>query len=309
MVDKTALWHTIPGFADDVDGYISEAKFGIKEDYAKAAAATMGEESRAPMMLLLTLHAIDGGYVAQQGYSIGGGWTSEDEGESVEHTSGKVNFVKNSIYGLLIDRVANELGVDMASKGAGDPRIASTWVGLGFHWNQEEHDVVTRKDQAIPSPKKTALMPTSYLGDVDIGELQSVIEQQGSGEPTAQPEPVQATPVKAAAARPAVSARPAVPARPAAPAQAAARPAAVVRPVAKAAVAPAKTVEASDVAPLSAVELSLKRLAKVSKDVGTFQAAAINSAAVKAAQDPEMLVRILDDSSTGLFELLRAQPD
>ena len=180
-------WETITGLIDDVDAFITEAHFGSKDEYsAKVAEA---EPGASPVMLLITVASPEGETLGQQGFSCGGGWIVEDEGARISHPTGRKKIVKSSVYGQLINRVM-ELQVPIQDVGDGSPLSANSWVGLGFHWNQEEHATL-EKDK-----KKSAMMPTAYLGYKEP-------EAQAAPAPVAAPIAAPAKPAVAAAPKPA----------------------------------------------------------------------------------------------------------
>ena len=166
---ERALWDTESGLVDDVDGWIVNPRFGIKEEYSQAVIETTGGESKGAM-LLFDLQNEAGEIIGSQGYSIGTGWEISEDGRYITHAKRK-NVVTNTRYGQLQIRVVKELGIDMEQYGA--PTDALSWDGLGFHWNQEAHDTVG-------GVSKTSIMPTSYLSR--IGE-----EAAAAPEPAAQP--------------------------------------------------------------------------------------------------------------------------
>jgi hypothetical protein len=187
-------WDTESGLIDDVDGYISNPHFGIKEEYSQAVSLSTAGEQKGNMFLFDVVDA-NGEVLGGQGYSVGTGWVVSEDGLSISHATRK-NVVTNTMYGQLQNRVVKELGVDMASRGL--PTEAIAWDKLGFHWMQQKHKTVSGEE-------KTGLMPTEYIG------------MFGEAAPAETPAP---TPVPAPApARPVAPARPA-PARAAAPAAA-----------------------------------------------------------------------------------------
>ena len=125
--EQPSPWDTETGLANDVDGWIRNAKFGTKDEYAQAVAATGSEGGQ---MLLLDLADENEEIIGSQGYSIGSGWIISDDGLSISHPKRK-NVVGSSLYGQLQNRVVKELKVDMASRGL--PTDAKSWDGLGFH--------------------------------------------------------------------------------------------------------------------------------------------------------------------------------
>ena len=154
--DKSSPWDTETGLANDVDGWIRNPKFGTKDEYAQAVAATGSEGGQ---MLLLDLVDENEEIIGSQGYSIGSGWIVSDDGLSISHPKRK-NVVGSSLYGLLQNRVVKELEVDMASRGL--PTEAKSWDGLGFHWLQQPH-------ATVGGAEATGLMPVEVLSEKAAG--------------------------------------------------------------------------------------------------------------------------------------------
>src|SRR3990167_394998 len=145
--EEVGAWDTITGLPDDIDAWIANAHFGLKEEY-KAVSKT-----ESPMFLI-DLVDETGEVIGTQGYSTGTGWEVKDGGKEIVHTTRK-NIVKTSIYGMLIDRVIKDLKVVMPA--GSSALIAASWNGLGFHWNQEKHKTVGGEEKSAP-------MPTAVLG-------------------------------------------------------------------------------------------------------------------------------------------------
>jgi len=173
-------WETESGLIDDVDAWITNPHFGIKEEYSQAVIEASGGEQKGAM-IIFDLQDENGEIIGSQGYSIGTGWEISEDGLTIAHAKRK-NVVTNSMYGQLQNRVVKELGVDMSLYGL--PTEALAWDGLGFHWMQVAH-------ATVGGPEKTGLMPTQFLGKLSV---------EGAPAPATRP---------TAAARPA-AARPAV---------------------------------------------------------------------------------------------------
>ncbi len=144
-------WETETGLINDVDGWIANACFGKKDEYAQAVAATGTED--IGLMFMFDVIDAGGDVLGSQGYSLGSGWIPAEDGLSISHPK-RNNVVGSSRYGELQNRVVKELGVDMKSRGK--PTEAKSWNGLGFHWMQQEHTTVG-------GDIKTSLMPTELL--------------------------------------------------------------------------------------------------------------------------------------------------
>jgi len=144
-------WDTETGLPNDIDAWIRNARFGLKDEYAQVVQASGGEG----LMFLIDLIDGAGELVGSQGYSIGTGWIPADDSKSISHPKRK-NVVTNTMYGQLQNRVRKDLGVKMEERGL--PTDARSWDGLGFHWMQQEHDTVSGE-------KRTSLMPVMILAE------------------------------------------------------------------------------------------------------------------------------------------------
>lgn len=143
-------WETVTGLPDDIDAYITNPRFGSKDEYTAVV-----EGGVAPMFLIDLVNE-EGELVATPGYSCGAGWVIQANGVEITHPL-RSNIVNSSIYGQLITRVTRDLAVDM-SKYGDSALVAKSWDGLGFHWKQEEHATLGQK-------KGLALMPVDFLGE------------------------------------------------------------------------------------------------------------------------------------------------
>lgn len=153
---EQAAWETETGLPNDIDAWIRNAKFGMKDEYAQAVAATGAEGG---LMLMFDLEDAEGEIIGSQGYSIGTGWIPSDDGLSISHPKRK-NVVGSSMYGLLQNRVVKELKVDMESRGI--PTEAKAWDRLGFHWLMQPH-------MTVGGTEKPGLMPVEFLGEKKEG--------------------------------------------------------------------------------------------------------------------------------------------
>ena len=145
-------WETESGLIDDVDGYIANPHFGVKEEYMQAVIASGSDVIGT--MLLIDLVDEAGEIIGSQGWSIGTGWEVAEDGMSISHPKRK-NVVHSSMYGQLQNIVVKELGVPMDKYGV--PTDAKSWNGLGFHWMLKPHTTVGGKEV-------NSLMPTQFLG-------------------------------------------------------------------------------------------------------------------------------------------------
>lgn len=154
--EKKSDWDLESGLPNDVDAFMSNCKFGTREEYMKQIAET-GSEGEG-LMFLCDLVDASGELLGQQGWTVGSGWKTEDNGASLVHPTRK-NVVISSRYGQLQHRVVKELAIDMGQYGK--PTVAASWNGLGFHWMLEEHE--TLKQVEGGREKKPGLMPTAFV--------------------------------------------------------------------------------------------------------------------------------------------------
>jgi len=156
--EEKSAWEPEVGLPNDFDGWITNPRFGTKEEYlqkVQVTAPTVG----TGLMFLVDLVNGDGEFEATQGWSLGTGWIPSDDGLEISHPK-RANVVKNSLYGSLQVRVTKDLDVKMDDLGL--PTQAKSWEGLGFHWMLEDHAVVTRGEGEAPRTAQ-GLMPTLVL--------------------------------------------------------------------------------------------------------------------------------------------------
>jgi hypothetical protein len=132
--------------------------FGMRDRYMQQVVAGGGEEGSG-LMLLCDLVSAEGELLGSQGWTVGSGWRSDDDGATLVHPTRK-NVVASSLYGQFQYRVNKEIKVPMGQYGL--PLIAATWNGLGFHWMLEGHE--TLKETEGVREKKQGLMPTVFIG-------------------------------------------------------------------------------------------------------------------------------------------------
>lgn len=150
--EKTSAWETETGLLHDVDGWVTNPRFGERDEYKQAVAATGAEGGS---MMLFDIMDENGEVIGNQGFSIGTGWEVSEDGLSISHPK-RANVVGSSMYGQLQNRVVKDLKVDMDKYGK--PTEAKSWDRLGFHWMQQEHPTVG-------GDVKTGLMPVEFLGE------------------------------------------------------------------------------------------------------------------------------------------------
>ena len=117
-------WDLDSGLPDDFDFYITDASFGYREEYMNGEVPLLIWQGESPDEDIESII-----------WPCGQGWEVTRGGAEVEHPK-RTRFVKTSMMGKLINRVVNELGVDMRSRGKATE--AKVWKGLGFHMRREE---------------------------------------------------------------------------------------------------------------------------------------------------------------------------
>jgi len=141
-------WDTDSGLPDDFDFHITGASFGYRSEYMDGEVPLLIWEGESPDEDVESII-----------WPCGQGWEVIKGGAEVEHPK-RSRFVKTSMMGHLINRVVNELGVDMRSRGKATE--ASVWKGLGFHMRREEIEYGSGilEDRG---GKTTHLMPVAVL--------------------------------------------------------------------------------------------------------------------------------------------------
>jgi len=161
-------WELESGLPNDIDAYMWNCRFGVKDQYLQAVTVVGGEEDRgvAGLMFIADFYNEKGESLGtdqpvSQGWSVGSGWIPSEDGKTIHHPS-RLNVVDNTRYGQLQARAIKVLGVDMRKYGV--PTVASAWDGMGFHWMMEEHTTIKGKE-----PKR-GLMPVIFLGRKPVSE-------------------------------------------------------------------------------------------------------------------------------------------
>lgn len=162
-------WEVESGLPDDFDFWITRAEFGYLAEY------TDGSGAQVPLLLWYG-ESPDIEIDSPIPWSLGKGWEPTKGGKSVRHVNGKEKFVATSMYGRLITRVTQELGVDMASRGSA--KDASVWEGLGFHLKREEIEYKGLLQEK--GGKTTRLMPVAFLGDKSEKKAKSSAPEEKS---------------------------------------------------------------------------------------------------------------------------------
>lgn len=151
-------WELESGLPDDFDFWITRAEFGYLPEYT--------DQSGAQVPLLIWYGEAPGVDIEHIAWSLGKGWEPIEGGRKVKHVEGKQKFVATSMYGRLIKRVIEELGVDMNARGSS--KVASVWEGLGFHMKREEIEFKGLMEDR--GGKTSRLMPVSFLGERKSGK-------------------------------------------------------------------------------------------------------------------------------------------
>ncbi len=174
-VDESA-WELETGLPNDIDAYMVNCRFGIRDEYRAAITVPEGEaeDETAGMMFIFDMVDAEGNQVGQQGYSVGKGWNPSEDGLTIEHPT-KKNVVNSTKYGMLQKRVVAELKVPMHEYGP--PLDASSWEGLGFHWMLEAFTTFTGKETNV-------LLPTLFLGKKDDIAAPKPVEKVSADETT-----------------------------------------------------------------------------------------------------------------------------
>ena len=158
-------WDLDSGLPDDFDFYITDASFGYREEYMNGEVPLLIWQGESPDEDIESII-----------WPCGQGWEVTRGGAEVEHPK-RTRFVKTSMMGKLINRVVNELGVDMRSRGKATE--AKVWKGLGFHMRREEIEYGSGilEDRG---GKTTHLMPVAVLekpAKAKAGELEAKPEK------------------------------------------------------------------------------------------------------------------------------------
>jgi len=141
-------WDRESGLPDDFDFHITDASFGYRQEYMDGEVPLLIWQGESPDEDVESII-----------WPCGQGWEVVKGGAEVEHPK-RTRFVKTSMMGKLINRVVNELGVDMRSRGKATE--AGVWKGLGFHMKREEIEYGSGilEDRG---GKTTHLMPVAVL--------------------------------------------------------------------------------------------------------------------------------------------------
>lgn len=150
-----SLWDTEEGgLLDDFWLDVESAKFGYHEKIGDGEASCLILSGKTDNDDVPTLDEDNEEKMAQPLYvSCGSKFEVVKGGKSVEHESGDEDklFHRSSNLGLWIERVKKIGGDTLALLiDKGDPRVASTWVGLSIHLKRED----------VEGREKPVLLPT-----------------------------------------------------------------------------------------------------------------------------------------------------
>jgi hypothetical protein len=163
-------WDLDSGLPDDFDFHITGASFGYRSEYMDGEVALLIWEGESPDEDVDSII-----------WPCGSGWEVVKGGAEVEHPK-RTRFVKTSMMGKLIDRVVNQLGVDMRNRGPATR--ADVWKGLGFHMRREEIEYGSGilEDRG---GKTTHLMPVAVLEKPTRGKPKEVKMEEVETKPSA----------------------------------------------------------------------------------------------------------------------------
>ena len=135
------------GLLDDADVTIENGYFGTDASYQSGDALIWILEGESP----------DSDEPVRQFYSIGKGWETSDNGETVE---GKDKFNVLSNYYMFFRAALDCDGVqEIVEDRANDPAVGNLWNGMTFHMERQE--IIPENDNIKPWH---VLLPVSFLG-------------------------------------------------------------------------------------------------------------------------------------------------
>lgn len=154
--EQKSAWETESGLMNDFDGWIKNARFGKREEYASKISVAGDMDESIGNMFLIDLVDESGEVVASQGYSIGTGWSISEDGFVISHPK-RNNVIHQTIYGQLQHVVTDHDKLNLKMDEYGVPTDARSWEGLGFHWELAAHATLKEGET------KQTLMPTAFL--------------------------------------------------------------------------------------------------------------------------------------------------
>lgn len=165
------------GLPSDFDGTITSATF------AEFINTKTGQPGPLSIEFGLSYVEDDEAKETNVRYTVGAGW-SHVAGEQITHEAGHKRINRATQYGRFLARVAGLLADEPEEVQDGiDPTIASTWVGLTFHFVREtEHmDAFTGRDgKEVPARDITRLMPTAYVAAAEAN-AEEMVTLEGAG--------------------------------------------------------------------------------------------------------------------------------
>jgi len=140
---------TSTGLLDDADITIEQGYFGTDASYRNGEVLVWFLEGESPQS----------DEPIRQFYSIGSGWETSDNGETVE---GRDEFNTQSNYFRFFRAAIDLDGVLEIVKARGnDPAVGGLWNGLKFHMERQE--IIPENDNIKPW---WVLLPVAFLGEV-----------------------------------------------------------------------------------------------------------------------------------------------
>jgi hypothetical protein len=149
-------WELATGLIDDINAAVVASRFGYLEEYKDA-------NGNLQCLAILTLQPVrqsgdnwePDGETVEQVWSTGRGWEPTEDGKAAVHESGKRRFIRTSMYGLLLARVAG-LWPDIRLRGPADR--AGVLDGTVWHWAREKVEYGGRLEA------REHLFPNQFLG-------------------------------------------------------------------------------------------------------------------------------------------------
>lgn len=153
-------WKTESGLPDDFEFWVERSRFGFAPEYVDA-------NGQPQPVLMWEGSSPDVDLERPILFSLGKGWKPVDEGRRVVHDSRK-RFVNSSMYGRLIDKCMDELGMKDFLVTRGSPKDATIWEGLGFRMKRDEYEY-----PGLAKSKVQKLMPSEFLGERGKGRAKA----------------------------------------------------------------------------------------------------------------------------------------
>lgn len=154
MTQENLGWDTVEstGLIDDFDGTISnETTFGYDQKY--------GDN----LVFILEFDDVEteDGEPVRQFYSLGKGWDTNDNGETVFNPANPKGFNKSSNYGMFIEAVKATDAMAVLMDRGKTPDHADVWHGLKFHFKRTDVTRTINKEDVTSS----VLLPVEFLGE------------------------------------------------------------------------------------------------------------------------------------------------